>query len=136
MKPRHRIGFLGVLALLTLVSPMVLGQVPGDPRPDRPDGGGRQDGPGRGDRPDRPPRFDDAPRPPGAPGAQIDMMRGYLDVVDRYTRLARDPVAAGIGAVITANDILRPRGADAAIDYFNKILPEVKNEAVQRAIRT
>ncbi|MGH7179822.1 MAG: hypothetical protein ACREJC_20775 [Tepidisphaeraceae bacterium] len=113
-----------------------LAQQPPGGRPDgpnRPEGVGRQDGPGRADRPDRPPRSEDGPRPPGQ---QIEMMRGYLDVVDRYSRMSRDPVAAGIGAVITANDILRPRGADAAIEYFTKILPDVKNEAVQRAIRS
>jgi len=39
------------------------------------------------------------------------------------------------GAVVAANDILRPRGADVAIEYFTKLLPEVKTPAVQRAIR-
>ena len=34
-----------------------------------------------------------------------------------------------------ANEILKPKGADAAIAYFTKVLPQVKNEAVQRAIR-
>jgi thioredoxin-like negative regulator of GroEL len=66
---------------------------------------------------------------------QIERMRNWLEVVDRYIRLARSPVDSGVAAVITANDLLRPRGTEAAIDYFSKMLPEVKNEAVQRAIR-
>jgi len=66
---------------------------------------------------------------------QVERMRNWLDVVDRYVRMARNPVDAAIAAVITANDLLRPRGADVAIDYFTKLLPEVKNDAVQRAIR-
>jgi hypothetical protein len=69
------------------------------------------------------------------PLRQFELMRGYLDLVDRFSRLSRDPATAGVAAVISAAEILKPRGADAAIDYFNKLLPEVKNEAVQRAIR-
>jgi hypothetical protein len=65
----------------------------------------------------------------------IEMMRGYLEVVDRYARMATDPDRAGIAAVVTAADILKPRGADTAIEYFNKIMPETKSPAVQRAIR-
>jgi len=75
----------------------------------------------------------------GRPGImmmeQVERMRNWLDVVDRYVRMARDPVDAGIAAVITANDLLRPRGADAAISYFTKLLPDVTNDAVKRAIR-
>ena len=67
--------------------------------------------------------------------AKFEMLRGYLDAVDRYARLTRDPANSGIAAVVAAGDILRPRGADAAIEYFTKMLPEVKTPAVQRAIR-
>jgi hypothetical protein len=66
---------------------------------------------------------------------QLERMRGYLDLVDRFSRLSRDPSSAGVAAVISASDILKPRGADAAIEYFNKTLPNVKDPAVQRAIR-
>jgi thioredoxin-like negative regulator of GroEL len=67
--------------------------------------------------------------------AHFEMMRNYLDIVDRYARLARDPNHAGIAAVVGAADILKPRGTDAAIEYFNKLLPDVKSPAVQRAVR-
>ena len=66
---------------------------------------------------------------------QFEMLRGYLEIVDRYARLAHDPSTSGIAAVVAANDLLRPKGADAGIEYFNKLLPEVKSPAVQRAIR-
>ena len=82
-------------------------------------GGPGMGGPGGGDR-----RMD-----------QIDTLRGYFGVVEAFTRLSRDPTQAGIAAVISAGDILKPRGTDAGIDYFNKLLPETKNPAVQRAIR-
>ena len=71
----------------------------------------------------------------GGGGAQLDAVRNYLDVFDRYSRLSRDPTAAGVAAVVTAGEILRARGADTAIAYFNKVMPDVKNESVQRAIR-
>jgi predicted negative regulator of RcsB-dependent stress response len=66
---------------------------------------------------------------------QIEMLRGYMDVVDRYTRLARDPVASAIAAIVTAKDIHKQRGNDAAIAFLTKALSEAKNDAVQRAIR-
>jgi hypothetical protein len=66
---------------------------------------------------------------------QFEMLRGYLDAVDRYAKLSRDSVTSGIAAVVATNDILRPRGTSGAIEYFTKVLPDVKNEAVQRAIR-
>ena len=58
-----------------------------------------------------------------------------VDVVDRYARLAHDPGLSGIAAVVAAGDILRPRGADVAIAFYEKALPEAKIPAVQRAIR-
>ena len=133
-------------------------QRPGNegPRPDpsregdRGGGSGRFEGGGQG-RPDGMGRPDGRPRPPEGVtpemirrymesramggGAQLDAVRNYLDVFDRYSRLSRDPTAAGVAAVVTAGEILRARGADTAIAYFNKVMPDVKNESVQRAIR-
>ena len=66
---------------------------------------------------------------------RFDMMRGYIDLVDRITRLSRDPTTAAVAAVISAADILKARGADAGIEYFTKMLESAKSEAVKRAIR-
>jgi hypothetical protein len=138
---------LSTIALL-LGGALVFGQEGQRPRPPRPDGepggGGRPDGAalegeggprgggfGRG--------FGGAPGGPGGPMrpemAKLDQLRSYIDVVDRFARMTRDPAAAGVAAVVSTSDILRQRGPEAAIEYFNKTLPEVKNEAVQRAIR-
>jgi len=84
-------------------------------------GGGRPDGGGPGFQ--------------GGPMRQFEIMRGYLEIVDRYSKISSDPTTAGIAAVVSAAEVLKPRGPDAAIEYFNKILPEVKNESVARAIR-
>src|SRR5215212_7509288 len=120
----------------------------------RPDGGNRQDGPGFRQRPDgggpggggptgqgRPGQNQGRPgdpamgRNPNQGAGQLDAMRNYLDVFDRYSRVSRDPTSAGLAAVVTAGEMLRARGADTAIQYFTKVLPDVKNEAVQRAVR-
>jgi len=61
-------------------------------------------------------------------------MQRYLDLVNQYSKMASDPQTAGVAAVIAASDILKPRGADAAINWFTKILPDAKNPAVRRAI--
>ena len=118
----------------------------GAPPPPPPEG--RGPGPGRpDDRPleqrlrDRRAQELDRPGPDGRGGgddgrlAHLNLMRGYLDAVDRYARLAHDPAMSGIAAVVTASDLLKPRGADVAIDYFTKLLPSVKSKAIERAIR-
>jgi len=40
---------------------------------------------------------------------RFELMRGYLDAVDRYARLAHDPQMSGIAAVVQAADLLKPR---------------------------
>lgn len=123
--------------LLTLVINPISGLAQERPGPPREPGSPRGEGErarmreGEGFRGPR-----DVEGPRGVPFLeQLERMRNYLDTVDRYARMANSPASAGIAAVITANDILRPRGPEAAIDYFNKLLPQVKNEAVQRVIR-
>ena len=124
------------------------GAPPPPERGDRGPGPGGDGGPGRdgpGPRGRMGPRMDGGPMdgPEGRGGgggedprmARFNLMRGYLDAVDRYARLAHDPQMSGIAAVVQAADILKPRGADAGIEYFTKILPEVKSPAVARAIR-
>jgi hypothetical protein len=66
---------------------------------------------------------------------QLNIVRGYLGLIGQLNEMAQDPTASGIAAVLGANEILKPRGADAVIQYFTKLLPEVKSEPVQRAIR-
>ena len=110
-------------------------QQPGQPQPGQPQ-------PGQPQRPPSPPqvdmvrertfepRFEVRDMPP-----QINLVRGYLGLIGQLNEMAQDPTASGIAAVLGANEILKPRGADAVIAYFTKVLPQVKNEAVQRAIR-
>ena len=134
--------FTCLLAALLLMSGVAMAQ----PRPGGGPGGGPppgERGPGAGPREGRGPGMLDDDRGPGGGFggaadpyiARFDRLRGYLDAVDRYARLTRDPQNSGIAAVVSANDILRPRGADVAIEDFNRLLPEVKTPAVQRAIR-
>lgn len=149
MKRKSLAMFLSML----LAAPALAQQAPapevaGDrpPPPEQREGPGR-DGPGRNG-----PGRDGPGGRPGGPGmmpgmmgagggmsdpriAKFEMLRHYLDVVEGISRMTRDPSSAGIAAVVSASDILRPRGADTAIDYFTKLLPEVKSAAVQRAIR-
>ena len=63
-------------------------------------------------------------------------MERYLDLMQKFTRLAEDPAAAGIAGVFASKDLFGGDGDPAkAIEFFNGVLPEVKNEAVQRAVR-
>lgn len=72
----------------------------------------------------------DGRRPP-----TMDTQRGYMMLVAGYIELSKDSTAAGVASVLTAADVLRPRGNAAAIEYFNKLLPTVKDPAIDRAIR-
>ncbi len=62
-------------------------------------------------------------------------MRGYMELVDRYAKLAADPSESAISAILTAGDILRPRGPEAALGFFGKILETNTDPVIQRAIR-
>jgi len=96
-----------------------------------PGGGGGMGGPMR----DGMPGMGGGNGPMGGPWNQIQMLRGYMDLVDSMSRLAKDPDAAGVAAVISGAEVLKPRGPDAAIDYFNKLLPDARSQTIQRAIR-
>lgn len=72
----------------------------------------------------------DMRRPP-----TMDTQRGYMALVSGYVELSRDSTASGIASVLTAADVLKPRGNAAAIEYFGKLLPNVKDPAIERAIR-
>lgn len=89
-------------------------------------GRGGRDGRGRGGE----------MRPPNQPDlGKFEMLRSYIDVVDRYTAMTRSADSAGVAAVVSATDILRQRGPESAIDFLSKSLPEVKIPAIERAIR-
>lgn len=64
----------------------------------------------------------------------VQVMEKYLYLIDHLSRLAENPTASGIAAVVSANDMLKTHPQDA-INYFNSLLPDVKNESVRRAIR-
>ena len=66
---------------------------------------------------------------------QVELMRNWLDLIDRYARLSRDPVSAAVAAVVSADDLLRTKPPEQAIEFFNKMLDEAKNDTVKRAIR-
>lgn len=135
-------AMIGIFSLLVIGSTLFPAQAQDrPPRPDDHRGGDRHDerGPGGGldggvgGGPDARP---DGSRPPMSPEMRrFDMMRGYIDVVDRFSRLSRDPTTSGIAAVIAAADLLKARGADAGIEYFTKAMETTKNDAVKRAIR-
>ena len=133
------------LVVLLASSLALAGEPPGPrggdgPGPDGPPPGMRPGGPGGGGGPG----MRGGPGGPGGPGMggpgggrmdQIDMLRGYFGAVEAFNRLSRDPTHAAIAAVVSTADLLKPRGTDAGIEYFTKLLADTKNPAVQRAIR-
>jgi hypothetical protein len=70
----------------------------------------------------------------GAP-ADVQAFRSYLRLVEDIQRIAESPSASGIAAVFGAGEIVRARGQQQTIDYFERILPNVKDPSVARAIR-
>lgn len=57
---------------------------------------------------------------------QTEFFRGYLDTVQRYSELSREPADAAVAAVVTAADLLRAQGPQASIEYFKPILAELE----------
>lgn len=72
---------------------------------------------------------------------QTEFFRGYLDSVKRYSELSRDPADAAVAAVVTAADLLRGKGPEASITYFEPILQELSgsgdaaSQAAEAAVR-
>jgi hypothetical protein len=134
---------LGLIAALSLVTAALAQNPPtGGPPGDGPPGAGQDDRPrpgqrGDGQRGDGQGPMGQGPMGPRQGGVPPEVARfqNYLTMVDSYAKLAKDPDAAAVAAVVSAADVLRPKGAQGAIDYFTKILPEVKSPTVQRAIR-
>ncbi len=81
----------------------------------------------------------DGPASASAQAAKIqylDMMQRYLTLMQSVTKLAEDPTAAALAATFASKELIVGEGGEAkAIEFYEKILPEAKNEAVQRAIR-
>jgi tetratricopeptide (TPR) repeat protein len=71
----------------------------------------------------------------GKSQAYLDMLDRYLTLMEKFSRLTEDPAASGSAAVLSAREILTSDGdTNKAIEYFTQLLPEVKNESVQRTI--
>lgn len=66
--------------------------------------------------------------------AYADQIEKYLFVVDHFARLSDNPTASAIAAALQVGEILKDKHQDA-IDYFNRTLPDVKNDSVRRVIR-
>jgi len=95
-----------------------------------------REGPDRGPMGRGGPEGRDGPEGPmGRAARPMGAMLMYMDMVDRYTKLSTDDSAARISAVISLTDTLRPKGPQAVIDELTKLLPQVKDESVARAIR-
>jgi hypothetical protein len=124
-----------ILALTLLLGAMASPSFAQDgppPPPQGDQGGPEMHGPGGGGGPGGP---GPGMRPPSPEMRRMEILRGYMDLVQQFTALSRDPTTAGIAAVSSANDLLHRDSPQAAIDFFNKTLPQVKDQAVMRAIR-
>jgi hypothetical protein len=125
-----------IVAPLLLLATGAMAQQPPNPGPR-----GGVDERGGGDPYETRPQIDRRPMGPGpmspmsAAAMQVEAMRNWLELIERYARMSRDPVSSGVAAVVGANDLLRKGPPEKAIEYFTKLLPEVKNEAVDRTIR-
>ena len=70
-----------------------------------------------------------------AGGPQVEQLRGYLEIVDHYTQITKDPSRSGAAAVIYSKELFKNSPPETAIVFFNEVLPQISDAAVQRAIR-
>jgi predicted negative regulator of RcsB-dependent stress response len=71
----------------------------------------------------------------GEMAAFIGLVHTYIELVEGMSRIASDPSQSAIAALLSARDILEQQSPQAAIEYFNKLLTEMKDPAVQRVVR-
>jgi hypothetical protein len=113
------------------------------PRPDGPEGRDRD---GRGPGGDRDRDRDDRPGMGGFGMGrgdgdgfmlppQMRMFQGYMMMVEQSARMSRDATTSGVAAVIMAGDLMKKKGPEATIKYYTDLLSDVKDPAVERAIR-
>lgn len=65
----------------------------------------------------------------------VAQVRGILDLVDRMSVVAKDRSQSGVAAVLRAREVGKALPQDEAVKYYADMLPDVKDEAVRRAIR-
>lgn len=63
-----------------------------------------------------------------------EMIERFLFSVDHLSRTSENPTSSAIAAAMEANAVLSNKPQEA-IDYFNRTLPDVRNDAVRRVIR-
>jgi len=74
----------------------------------------------------------DQPADVTAMAGQLRMMNDLLTLVDNYHKIASDPSAAGVAAAMGAGDHFQ--NPKEAIAWYEKVLPNVKDEVIVRAI--
>jgi len=65
----------------------------------------------------------------------VELFKDYISLIDEFADVAKDQSSSGVAAVVYAEDVLKAKKPQDAIDWFNQILPEVKDPVVQRAVR-
>lgn len=65
----------------------------------------------------------------------VSLFRDYLDLIDEFASVSKDQSSSGVAAVVYAEDVLKAKKPQDAIDWFNQVLPEIKDPVVQRAVR-
>jgi len=65
----------------------------------------------------------------------VSLFRDYLDLIDEFANVSKDQSSSGVAAVVYAEDVLKAKRPQDAIDWFNQVLPEIKDPVVQRAVR-
>jgi hypothetical protein len=78
---------------------------------------------------------DSASAPPPASGASWQEKDAQVWWIEHSAAIDDAADASGVRAVIEAEDFLKAREPQVAIDFFNKALFDAKNRPVQREIR-
>ena len=65
----------------------------------------------------------------------VELFKDYISLIDEFADVAKDQSSSGVAAVVYAEDVLKAKKPQDAIDWFNQILPEVKDPVVKRAVR-
>src|ERR1700733_15244994 len=108
-----------ILALSLLLGTMVASTFAQDnpPPPQGEQGGPGMSSPGGPGGPGGGPGGPGGPgmRPPPPEMRRMESLRGYMDLVQQFFALSREPTTAGVAAVSSANDLLHRDSPQAAI---------------------
>ena len=69
------------------------------------------------------------------PSGEMEQLKGYLELIERYSQITRDSTKTGAAAVIYSKELFKGAAPGVASAFYTELLTQTQDVAIQRAIR-